>query len=258
MILHTRRWGFQRDSTVVCLHGAAQHGGIWEPLARKLTAAEHLVVAPDLRGHGKSGRLPPWDTQTQVEDVIETLDGAGIGRAKFVGHSFGGLVAAALAASAPERVERLALLDPGLGLPPEQALTYAEIDRLDWSFSTTEGAVNALLSSDRIAAAPRETVEAFVKDDLRRGPDGLLHFGFLHSTAVVIWNEATRPPPPIAEVRTLLVRPAASFIDGRAQDRRYRDALGSKLTVSVVPNGHNSLWEAPKETEAAIINFLSP
>ena len=256
MVLHTRRWGFPRAETVVCIHGAGQHGGVFDQLASRLTAKDFFVVAPDLRGHGESGREPPWDSDTHVEDVVATLDELGVERAAVIGHSFGGLIAAKLAAGAAERVSRLILLDPGIELPPEQAFKYAEIDRLDWSFSTPEGALNALLSSDRIVAAPREVVAAFVKDDVQRGADGMFRFSYNPSATAVVWSEATRRAPPIAQLPTLVVRGVASFVDGRAQDRRYRQELGSLLTIKAVPNGHNVLWEAPLETEAAIEDFL--
>jgi hypothetical protein len=67
----------------------------------------------------------------------------------------------------------------------------------------------------------------------------------------------TLPAPPIAQLPTLLVRPTASHVTGRPHDRRYRDALGSLLTIAAVPNGHNVLWESPAETTAAIEGFLS-
>jgi pimeloyl-ACP methyl ester carboxylesterase len=105
-------------------------------------------------------------------------------------------------------------------------------------------------------SAPRETVAAFVEQDVRRGPDGLYRLSYFPAAAVAAWSEMTRPAPPVAEVPTLLVRPVSSFFDGRAQDRRYRDALGSALTVKPVPQGHNVLWEAPAETEQAIEEFL--
>jgi lipase len=257
MILNTRTWGFPKADAVVCIHGAAQHGGIYEPLGQRLSGNEHYVVGVDLRGHGQSGREPPWNVETHAADIVETMDSLKIEHAAVVGHSFGGLVAAVLAASYEDRVSHVVLLDPGIEMPPEQALKYVEIDRLDWSFSTPEGALNALLSSDRIVAAPRETVAAFVRDDVRQGPDGMYRFSYSAGAAVVVWSEVTRPAPPIADVPTLLVRPVASFINGRAQDRRYRDALGSKLTVRPVPNGHNVLWESPAETEAAIEEFLA-
>jgi lipase len=126
------------------------------------------VLSVDLRGHGDSGYEPPWNVSTHVEDLLETASAHGVESAAWIGHSFGGRLVATLAAQATERAQRLALLDPGLGVTPQQAMAGAERDRQDWSFATAEGAVNALLSSEAMVAAPREVVEAYVAEDLVR------------------------------------------------------------------------------------------
>lgn len=257
MRLRTRAWGAATAEPVVCVHGVGQHGGIFEDLGEALAAAGRRVTAVDLRGHGGSGHEPPWNLDTHVDDLLETLDDAGIETATLIGHSFGGTVVAALAARAPQRVRRLVLLDPGLGLPREHALKSAEIERLDWSFGSVDGAVNALLASDSIVAAPRETVAAFAAADLRPGLDGRLRFSHCPATVVVAWSEMTLPPPAVAQLPTLVVRPVASQIPSAPQDRRYREQLGSLLTLKAVPNGHNLLWESPRETTAAIAEFLA-
>jgi lipase len=254
--LNFRRWGSGDVGSVICVHGLTQHGGIFEQLGRRLGEDGHPVASVDLRGHGSSGREPPWNTESHVGDLLETADGLGIERAIWIGHSFGGRMIAALAAAAPERVEALVLLDPGFEVPPAYALESAEVERLDWSFASVEGAVNALLSSDSVIAAPKEVVTAYAESDLKRGADGRLRFGFSPSAAVVAWNELTLPAPEIAQVPTLLLRPVTSAVHNRGDDRRYRGALGSLLTMAAVPNGHNVLWESPRETEAAIVDFL--
>ena len=143
-------------------------------------------------------------------------------------------------------------------MPPERALRSAEIERLDWSFATVDGAVNALLSNEAIVASPREVVAAFVKDDVRKGPDGRFRFSFCPSTVVVAWSEMTLPPPPIARVPTLLVAAEKPLFDGSRQRRRYEEELGDLLTRVDVPNGHNVLWESPEETIEAVEQFLEP
>jgi pimeloyl-ACP methyl ester carboxylesterase len=227
-------------------------------MGKRLAALGHSVLAVDLRGHGESDRKPPWSRGTHVQDVLETLEAEGIERATWVGHSFGGLVAAALAAEAPELTQRLALLDPGLGVPPQRALRSAEIERLDWSFATADGAVNALMSNESIVASPREVVAAFVKDDVRKGPDGRFRLRFCPSTVVVAWSEMTLPPPPIAPVPTLVVIAEKPLFDSSRQQQRYEEELGDLLTKVVVPNGHNVLWESPQETIGAVERFLEP
>jgi lipase len=257
MRLSTRAWGPAGGDPVFCIHGVAQHGGVFERLGTRLGSEGRRVTAVDLRGHGASGSEPPWNVATHVEDLIETLDGEGVQTATLIGHSFGGLVAATLAERAPERVRRLALLDPAMGLPAEYALKSAEMDRLDWSFGSVDGAVNALLTSDKVVAAPREEIVAFVRSDLRPGGDGRLRFGFCPSAVVTAWSEMCLPGPDPARLPTLVLRPIASPIISAPEDKRYRAALGSLLTLKAVPNGHNVLWEAPEETAVAVTEFLA-
>jgi lipase len=168
------------------------------------------------------------------------------------------LLAAAVAASRPERSRRLALLDPGLAVPAQRALRGAELERLDWSFATVDGAVNALLSNETIVASPRDVVTAYVKDDVRKGPDGRFRFRFCPSAVVVAWSEMSLPPPPIARVPTLLLGAEIQLFDASSQGQRYRDELGDLLTSVTVPNGHNVLWESPEETIGAVERFLGP
>ncbi len=256
MELASRRWGSSAAECVVCVHGITQHGGIFADLGERLADLGHFVAAVDLRGHGDSERLPPWNAETHVNDLFETVDALEVERVTWVGHSLGGRLVAAAAARAPERSDRLVLLDPAVEVPAAAALQSAELERLDWSFATPEGAINALLSTGRTVAAPREVVAAYVDEDLRKGPDGRLRFSFSPSAVVVAWSEMVLPPPPIAQLPTLMVRPQVPLFDGSVQLPRYREALGELLTEVTVPNGHNLLWESPVETLGAIESFL--
>jgi len=258
MVLASRSWGSDGDDPVVCIHGIAQHGGIFAELGERLAQRGHHVVALDIRGHGDSGREPPWDVGTHVADLFETLDSLGIERPTWVGHSFGGRLVASAAATKTERARRLVLLDPAVEVPVEAALQSAEVERLDWSFATPEGAVNALLSSGRIVNAPHDVVTAFVKDDLREGPDGRLRFSFSPAAVVVAWSEMVLPSPPIAQVPTLAIHPEVPLFPGvvQTQTQRYRESLGGRVSAVTVPNGHNVLWESPAETISAIEDFV--
>ena len=259
MRLHVRSWtppGPTDAPTIVCVHGITQHGGVFEQLAQRLVAGGHRVLAVDLRGHGESGRLPPWTVAAHVQDLLDTADAEALDRPVWVAHSLGGLIAAALADRAPERVGHLALLDPALDLDPDQALMLAENDRLDWSFESVDAAVDALLAAGFLVATPRETLMTYAGDDLRPGDDGRLRFRFLPSAAVTAWSEMTLPAPPVARVPTLLARVEVPLLQGPAPAPRYRDALGPLLTEVTLPNGHNIPWEAVDEAAAAIRAFL--
>lgn len=253
--IHTRRFSNGEGPRVACLHGLLQHGGVFEDLASRLVPVSANVAAFDLRGHGKSVGEPPWNLDTHVLDVCEALRAHDLSGGTLIGHSFGGRVAAAVVDRDPSAASRLVLLDPGLDVSPERAFRSAEIDRLDWSFASPEGAVRALLSTELGVATPPSTARAFVEGDLEQGLDHRWRFSVVRSAAVVAWSEMTLPPPPIADVATMIVRPQRSVLSNRSIDR-YRETLGDRLTVVEVPNGHNVLWEAPRETAEAILRFM--
>jgi lipase len=58
-----------------------------QALAERRWGSRFHVVAPDLRGHGRSNYEPPWNFPTHLADLIETVDALGIEQADWVGHS---------------------------------------------------------------------------------------------------------------------------------------------------------------------------
>lgn len=104
---------------VVLLHGWPQTWYEWRLVIPAL-AERYTVIAPDLRGLGDSSRpLTGYDKRTIANDIWQLVNGK-LGHQKFllVGHDWGGPTAYALAASHPEAVTKLAIVDvviPGDG-----------------------------------------------------------------------------------------------------------------------------------------------
>ncbi len=103
---------------VVLIHGLAGSAETWQAVVPELSR-HFTVLAPDLLGHGDSGR-PRGDYTlgafaTSLRDLLDHL---GFDRATFVGQSFGGGVAMQFSHQFPERCERLVLVGSG-GLGPE-------------------------------------------------------------------------------------------------------------------------------------------
>lgn len=119
--LHGQDVGFRRGGSgpvVVLLHGMAGSATTWRHLLPALSE-DYTVVAPDLMGHGSSGK-PKGDYSlgafaAGLRDLLVTL---GYERVTLVGQSFGGGVALQFAYQHPERCARLALVSSG-GLGPE-------------------------------------------------------------------------------------------------------------------------------------------
>lgn len=80
------------------------------------------VVRYDHRGHGRSPVPPgPYRIEELAADVLALLDRLGIERASLCGLSLGGMVGMQLAATAPERVDRLVLLCTSVRLDGAEA-----------------------------------------------------------------------------------------------------------------------------------------
>ena len=114
-------WGNPAGPPVLLLHGMLDQGATWEMVATRLAADGFYVVAPDLRGHGRSGHAPLC-SEYHLVDFVADMDAilqhwceAGQSLAErpitLVGHSMGSLVAAMLAAARPEWIAALVLVE---------------------------------------------------------------------------------------------------------------------------------------------------
>jgi lipase len=104
---------------VLAIHGITSSHLAWPLVASRLTELpDTLVLAPDLRGRGRSAGLPgPWGMAQHAEDVAAVLDQLAPGsRCVLAGHSMGGFVGVTLAAQRPELVSALVLVDGGVPL----------------------------------------------------------------------------------------------------------------------------------------------
>ena len=107
---------------VVAVHGITGNSHAWTPVARAL-GDRVAMVAPDLRGRGRSNNLPaPYGIDVHVRDVLAVLDALGLDRAVLVGHSLGAYIVAQLGVSHPDRVQALVLVDGGLPIPGSQGV----------------------------------------------------------------------------------------------------------------------------------------
>jgi 3-oxoadipate enol-lactonase len=93
---------------------------MWDAQAGPL-AERFRVVRFDHRGHGGSPVAPgPYTIAEMGGDVLALLDALGVERASYAGLSIGAMIGTWVAANAPERVERLALIGTAAHLPPPE------------------------------------------------------------------------------------------------------------------------------------------
>jgi lipase len=252
MKLHVYEWGDPGAPPLICLHGVTGHGERFRRLAEEHWAKRFHVIAPDLRGHGRSGWEPPWTYPTHVADLVETADALGIGEADWVGHSFGGRLVLELAAAHPERVRRAVLLDPAIQALPHVALQNAEHQLSDPVYASAED------YAERRGDGPT-TPRALVLEDAELHcehlPDGRLRRRTCQPAMVSIYGEIPTDPPPPGTLRTptlLMYAPAFGLVT-EEQLAAYAD----HAEIVAVPGMHMVMWDAFDEVAEAVYRFLT-
>ncbi len=240
---------------LVLLHGLSDDGTFWAPLAPFLSPPWR-VVAPDLRGHGKSDRPPgPYRLERMADDVSALLDALGIRSAHLAGLSMGSAVALQVAATRPAAVRSLALLsafpggDPGLS---------SELGRLGErlrreGFGAFFDAILPLVVSDAVIAAYREPLALLRAEKVRTQS----------VPATLAALEACRE----WDGRGLLgqVRCPVLLLSGR-EDRLTPPALAGEMHAALPGSrwevvdgvGHNLLLPGAMDTVAGLIRAFLP
>ena len=252
MPLHLHEWGERAAPPLVCLHGVTGHGRRFRRLAEERLAERFRVLAPDLRGHGRSDWEPPWTLRANLADVLGTVAAAGVERATWLGHSFGGRLILELAALVPERVERALLLDPAIDLLPHVGFDQAEDHRRERVFESVDAAIEARLEGN--PATPRAFVEEEAREHLVEDRPGTFRWRYCQSAVVFAYGELClpAPPPETLHAPTLLVHAERFGLVRNDQLDAYRD----RVETVAVPGGHMVIWDAYEETAAAVDAFL--
>nr|WP_314543836.1 alpha/beta hydrolase [uncultured Massilia sp.] len=102
--------------TVLLLHGFPDTHQVWRKQVGVLAAAGYRVLAPDLRGYGRTdapGGVFDYTLDKCRGDVLGLLDALNIDKVFVVGHDWGSLIGWQIATLAPQRVHRLVALSVG-------------------------------------------------------------------------------------------------------------------------------------------------
>lgn len=113
---HVRVAGAAGNTPIVALHGFPDSAELWRYQMAPLAAAGFRVIAPDLRGFGRSWKPQDADSYKPMKllsDVTAIMQHFGVRQAHVVGHDFGAFLAWTLAAFMPRRVNRLVTMSVG-------------------------------------------------------------------------------------------------------------------------------------------------
>ena len=237
---------------VVMVHGTALDHSVWQWQSRYLANHGYSVLAVDLPGHGRSPGTPRTSIEGMADWVAALLDAAGLARAALVGHSMGSLVALETAVRHPTRVERLALLGTAAPMMVGEAFLAAAADDAPEAFdmqSVWSHARNGALATSPV---PGISVVGASRRLNGRSRAGLQHVGL---AACHQWK------PPLEAMRKLAV-PTLVVAGKRDQMTPLKagravaaEIPGARLVV--LDCGHALMGEAPRETLAALREFLA-
>lgn len=168
-------------ATMIAIHGITASHRSWPLLVDELSGVR--VIAPDLRGRGRSSDLPgPSSMARHADDVIAVMDALGIERAVVVGHSMGAFVAVVLSHRHPDRVSRLVLIDGGLPLEVPDGLAAEELvshilgptaARLSMRFDTVDAYLDFWRAHPAFIDDWSPELEEYLEYDLVADHDGL-------------------------------------------------------------------------------------
>lgn len=170
--LYVKRTG--QGAAVILLHGLFGAGANMGALARALQHT-FAVYSVDLPSHGRSGWLPHPDLPAMADRVRSWMDGAGLSRAHFIGHSLGGKVAMQLALGTPLRVQSLVVADiaPVLYTAHHEAV-FAALEAVAIAQCSSRGQAASVMALH----LREDAVIQFLLTSLQRDTAGILRWRF--------------------------------------------------------------------------------
>ena len=159
---------------VLAVHGITASHRNWDLVAAALP--DQRVIAPDLRGRGRSSSLPaPYGLVQHADDLAAALDVLDVERVYVLGHSMGAFVSVRFAERHPDRIAGLALIDGGLpvpspeGIAPEdlpKVLLGPALERLSMTFPSRADYVRFWQRHPALGPYWNSAIESYVQYDL--------------------------------------------------------------------------------------------
>ncbi|WP_229075617.1 alpha/beta fold hydrolase [Actinoplanes sp. DH11] len=259
---------------VVLLHGHPRTHTTWHAVAPRL-AREHVVVAPDLRGYGRS-TLPPdapghvqSSKREMARDVVRLMARLGHDRFAVAGHDRGALAAFRTAMDHPERVTHLVVMD---GLPVVEHLertdvTFARVWWHWWFLGQTDKPAERVINADPDAwyrtpdpAAMGEANHADVWQALR---DPAVVHGMCEDYRAGLGvdrehDEADRAAGRRVRCPMLLLESVHDDIDIHGDPTGiWAPWVAGPVNHQLIESGHHQAEEAPEQVAAALLGFLA-
>ena len=262
------RSGDPKGPKVLALHGWLDNAASFVPLAAHLP---HLdLVMLDLPGHGRSAHLGPgaeYTLSVALNAALDVADVLGWDRFALLGHSMGAGIASILAASVPERIERLVAIE-ALGSLAES--TERTTQRLREGMAASRALSGKQLRVFKDLAAPiRARMQANQLSECSARL--LVERGVIERDGGYVWSSDPRLTLPAlqrfteAQIHQLVTGiecpthvvfadPAQSYLPEPL--RSQRAALLPHGHLTVLPGSHHLHMDDPQAVAAAIRGFI--
>lgn len=231
-------------------------GGMWRAQIEALEGRARVLVI-DPPGHGRSSVVTaPYTMDDCVDAALAVLDAAKIARCRWAGLSWGGMVGMRLAFRAPERVEKLALLDTNADAETREKLPkYRLLTLLARAFGPApfilDRTVPIYFSASSRAERP-EIVQRF-----RQHVAGMDKGSLLAALdAVMFTRRDVRPELHRITAKTLVMVGTEDVATPEARSVDISSRIASARLVRIPRAGHLSAWEQPGAVNASLIPFL--
>jgi pimeloyl-ACP methyl ester carboxylesterase len=255
---------------VICLHGLTRNSRDFEVIAPRIAALGRRVIAPDMRGRGKSANDPDpahYVPAVYAQDVIALMQALEIPQAVFIGTSMGGIITMVVSALAPERVAASVLNDIGPTLSPEGVARIGSyvghvVPHATWDDAAAAvRAINQGSYPDRADDADFWAVFArracHVRDDGQIEPDYDPHI------ALAFADVQDAPPADLTPLFVTLAQKPMLSVRGELSDLLSADTAAHMRAlkpdidaVTLARIGHAPLLDEPEAWDA-VLDFLA-
>lgn len=251
--LEFETWGDQNLPTVLLLHGLGGSARLWQPVAEGL-AGEYHLVAPDLRGHGRSRRAADYAPARYLVDIERFIADQRLHDFALVGHALSGLLGVQVAQRHPEQVRALVSVD--INVPATASL----IERLQTvgkqpPVCASRSARIDCLRTHYAPSADRALGELLADALLTTAEDGL-PFNF---DSEALRQAAAPAVDSLGGVRcpTLLLRGSESTVMDRANGIALLRQLAHARLVQIPRAGHHVFLDNPAATVRELRAFFA-
>jgi pimeloyl-ACP methyl ester carboxylesterase len=264
--IHGLDWGGPEDGVpVILLHGVGGNAWIWADVAPALVAGlpGHHVVSIDQRDGGDTEHpVTGYERDRFVADVLAVQDALGGRPMILVGHSRGGWLGSWLAASHPERVAGLVLVDPArlvFATASDADHFFAWVSGSLGPFDDADAAVAWARAHDRAAIWTPTRVRSFLAG-LAPDPDGRLR-GKLPPSVVPQLRVAREGGSIVTDSLHMATMPVLLLVAEHQSAARIGDKLEyaermSHARVVRLPGSHFLHTDVPDAVSAAILDFV--